>query len=575
MFNYAKHVSPKSTPQSEKIPSSTQVPNSAGGHAWEVDDWVKLDRFLILGTEGGSYYASERSMTVKGAENVERLMKLDGPRVVARTVEISQAGRAPKNDPAIFVLALCLKHGDEKTRKAARAAVPLVCRIGTHIFQLAQSVKELGGWGRGTKSAFGGWYLSQTPEQLGMNLAKYQSRDGWSHRDLLRLAHVHPKQAFQDAMFKWAVGKVTGSDQPEVQHLGDVIRGFEQAKVIAKDSMPPLGTKNTPVDVPLTGLVARSKSVAQIVNLITAYNLPRECIPTEFLNEIDVWDALLHAGKYGMPMTAMIRNLGKMTSIGLTQPLSAGAKFVADRLCDRDALKAARVHPIQLLLALSIYRQGHGDKGSLSWTPASEIVDALDSAFYAAFDLVEPTGKRFLLALDVSGSMGQGNVAGTPLTPREASAAMALVTAKTEQRYAVVGFTSGGGGYGGRWDSGNTELTQIKAISSKSDLPSAIRAVSNLPFGGTDCSLPMIYAEKNKLEIDAFIIFTDNETWAGSIHPVQALRSYRQKMGIDAKLIVCGMIANEFSIADPSDRGMLDVVGFDTNVPVIMSDFIR
>jgi 60 kDa SS-A/Ro ribonucleoprotein len=159
-MNYAKHVSTVATPQSEPIPGTTQIPNSAGGHAWDADVWQKLDRFLVLGTEGGSYYAGERELTQKNAANLETALKLDGLRTVARIAEISDAGRAPKNDPAIFALAMALKKGDEKTRKAARAAVPKVCRIGTHIFQLAEAVKHLGGWGRSTKGAFADWYLA-------------------------------------------------------------------------------------------------------------------------------------------------------------------------------------------------------------------------------------------------------------------------------------------------------------------------------------------------------------------------------------------------------------------------------
>ena len=55
---------------------------------------------------------------------------------------------------------------------------------------------------------------------------------------------------------------------------------------------------------------------------------------------------------------------------------------------------------------------------------------------------VEPTTKRYLLAVDVSGSMGWGNCCGTTsITPRVASAAMAMVTARTEQAFEFVGFS--------------------------------------------------------------------------------------------------------------------------------------
>src|SRR5437762_1495995 len=118
-MGYLKHIiSPKRTPQSQPIPGSKQVPNSAGGFAWAVDDWTRLDRFLILGAEQGTYYISERQLTRENAEAVARCIETDGPRTIQRIVEVSEAGRAPKNDPAIFALALSAALGDAATKRA-------------------------------------------------------------------------------------------------------------------------------------------------------------------------------------------------------------------------------------------------------------------------------------------------------------------------------------------------------------------------------------------------------------------------------------------------------------------------
>lgn len=90
-----------------------------------------------------------------------------------------------------------------------------------------------------------------------------------------------------------------------------------------------------------------------------------------------------------------------------------------------------------LLLAFGIYKGGHGFRGSLKCTPQRCVLDALVEAFYLAFDAIEPTGKRILLALDVSASMTGGVIGGAPgVTPRIASAAMAMVTARTIKRVA-------------------------------------------------------------------------------------------------------------------------------------------
>jgi 60 kDa SS-A/Ro ribonucleoprotein len=263
-------------------------------------------------------------------------------------------------------------------------------------------------------------------------------------------------------------------------------------------------------------------------------------------------------------MTALIRNLATLTRVGVIAPGSDGTRRAVTQLGDAERIRRARVHPIALLAALRAYASGRGIRGRNTWSPVRDIVDALDGAFYSAFGNVEPAGTRLLLALDVSASMAWGSVAGVPgLTPRDASAALALVTAATEQRYEIVGLTSGKRG-----------LTPL-AISPRQRLDDAVRAVSNLPFGGTDVALPMLYAQAKGREIDTFVVYTDSETWAGDIHPSQALREYRRASGIEARLVVVGMVSNGFSIADPADRGMLDVVGFDLATPQLISDFAR
>jgi 60 kDa SS-A/Ro ribonucleoprotein len=551
-MSYLKRIRTRRPPQSAPIAGSGQVPNSAGGFAWSVDDWTRLRRFLILGSEGGSYYAKELELTRKNAQAVERCLAEDGPRAVEEIVRVSDEGRAPKNDPAIFSLAMAAGLGDEPTRKAALEALPQVSRTGTHLFQFATFVEGFRGWGRSLRRAVGRWYAAQPVDRIAYQAVKYRQREGLTHRDLLRLAHPaeqvssgNPTLDVSDEharLFEWIVRG------DETDGLPRVVEGYVRAQAAEKP--------------------------AESGALIREFGLPREGVRTEHLASPEVWEALLE----DMPMTAMIRNLATMTRVGVLAPRSAGTKKVVEQLGDADRIRRARVHPIAVLAALRTYAEGRGARGRHEWKPVGKVVDALDAAFYTAFGNVEPSGVRLLLALDVSGSMTYDTVAGVPgLSPRDASAALALVTAATEPDYEVVGFFAGKGGWKSRtkrlWDA-EQGLTPL-AISPRQRLDDVVKTVSNLPFGGTDCALPMLYAQAQELEIDAFAIYTDSETWAGNIHPAQALQDYRQASGIDARLVVVGMVSNGFSIADPADPGMLDVVGFDTATPQLISDFAR
>ncbi len=275
-------------------------------------------------------------------------------------------------------------------------------------------------------------------------------------------------------------------------------------------------------------------------------------------------------------LTALVRNLGNMTRIGAIGPLSSAERLVVARLNDETAIRKSRLHPFAILQAMRVYAAGRAVRGANAWTPSQPVLDALDGAFYKAFANVVPTGKRHLIGLDVSGSMGDAYI-GSVLSARDASAALALVTMAVEERVHVAGFTSAGHAsrlFGGKWGGGQAALTPL-AISPRQRLTDAIKVVTDLPFGGTDCALPMLYALEKRIKVDVFTVITDNETWAGSVHPVEALRTYRKKTGIAAKLIVVGMTSTGFSIADPNDAGMLDVVGFDAAAPAVMADFAR
>lgn len=529
MQNFLKHFSLRVTPQASPIPGAGQVPNDAGGFVWQVSDWARLDRFLVLGTEGGTFYVGERPLTVANAEAVCRVLDEDGLRAIARVVEVSRSGRAPKNDAALFVLAMASTLGNAETRNAALAALGEVARTGTHLFHFLTYVEGIRGWGRALRRAVAGWYNAKTPEALAYQLVKYPSRDGWSHRDALRLSHPRPATAAHGALYKY-VTQPSKADEAIGEAGVRLLEAVREAQA--------------------------ATDVETIVKLVRDERLPREVLPTEWLKQAAVWEALLA----DMPMEAMVRNLATMTRVGLLAPGSAAAKVVVERLTDGERIRKARLHPVKLLAALTTYQAGRGvrSRGD-GWVPLPQVVDALDAAFYLAFGNVEPSGKRLVLGLDVSGSMGCGSVAGVAgLTPLLASAAIALVTAATERDAELMAFSD--------------KLVPV-TLSPRQRLDDVVKAMARIPMGGTDCALPMRWALEKRVDADAFMVFTDNETWFGAIHPAQALRQYREKRVANAKLAVVGMTATGFTIADPRDAGMLDVVGFDTATPQLLADF--
>lgn len=179
--------------------SEKQVPNSESGYVWHVTDMNRLQRFLCFGSEGGTYYIKEQKLGFGNAEALIRLIEEGrGCEVVQEIKTFSQEGRAAKQEPLLFALAICSQCSDAKTKQAAFKAVPEVCCIPTHLFTFIQFKKDLkegmkcGMWGRALRKAVADWYNGKNGMALALAVTKYKQRSGWSHKDLLRLSHLKP-----------------------------------------------------------------------------------------------------------------------------------------------------------------------------------------------------------------------------------------------------------------------------------------------------------------------------------------------------------------------------------------------
>lgn len=523
-FRYGGHLRRQtSTPQIVPIPGreAEMSVNDAGGFAFDISDWDRLRRFLILGTEGGTYYTGERELTIANVSVVDRCLAINGERVVNEIIAVSETGKAPKNDPAILALAIASKRGDDPTRKAAFEALSRVCRTGTHVFQFAEFTEALGGWGRGARRAVGSWYLDKDPGSLALQVVKYRQRGGWTHADLLRLSHPRPVGPVADVL-ALAAGKPNGNTLPAIAE------GYLAA--------------------------SSATSAEQTARLITEYGLPRECVRSEHLSQPVVLEALLEH----MPMMAMLRNLGVMSAAGVISPFSDATDRVLRAIGDSDRLKRARIHPMAIFLALTTYAAGHGARGRGTWTPVQQVVDALDAAFYDSMTNVAPTNRRLLLAVDVSGSMRQ-MVSGTTVSAASAAAAMALIVSRTEPHHFVLGV--------------NTAPVELR-ISPTMRLDTAMAVVDRSIKGGTDLSVPARWLTSEHIDVDAVVTMTDSETWAGRQHPSQALDVYRKRVGHEVRNVVAAMTATGHSIGDVADPLTLQCVGLDATLPEIIRSFV-
>ncbi|MFI6322019.1 TROVE domain-containing protein [Nonomuraea sp. NPDC050556] len=517
------------TPQTLPI-RPDQIMNAAGGYGYAKDLWTQLQDFLILGTTGGTYYVDQDDLTRKNATVLFDALAEDGPRVVALLTEASN-GRAPKNRPALFALAAAYAEGDADTRQAAKLALPRVARTTDHLSTFFGYYKNLGGKptergiaptiGRSLRTAIGSWFLYGDADDVAFKACKAMQRrtpmgETFSLRDALRIAHPVPDDERRKALFGWIAGNVTDD---EARRALPAIDRFLSAKAVVHR--------------------------AQAVRLVTEKRVPWEFLPDAMLTDPRVWAALIDT----IGPNALLRNLARMTSIGTLKPLKPATRRAAERL--RGDL--GRVHPMDVFLAMRVYAAGE---------PVPEIMDALEEAYENSFGTVEPSGRRLLVAVDSSGSMSftQVTLGGVPVgTVYEVACAMAVMLARIE--------------------GDNVHLIDVDTIVHPSRVTrrTSLREIASWQpsGGGTDLSLPFTWARKERLDVDGVVVFTDNETWAGTRHPSQALTTYRREVNQDTRVVVASLTPMGHTIGDPKDAGVLNVAGLDASLPMIVNAYIR
>lgn len=601
---------------------SAMIPNRGGGFCFKVSDKTLVERILILGI-GDGYYSSAASNTQEAVNAIKTMLQEGKSRIVLDVLkDVYTNNRAAKLDPTFVVLALLCHDSHLETRREACEIVSSLSTFShlctflkyyiasgkpktTSEISTTSTSNSSGCWGRLMKKTLANWVKKYNSHDLLYQVFKYLSRDGWTFRDVLRCIHIKPTKLPIEVQMSLKV----------ISKYGDKNINSEEAFNNAID----FGRANniSSVDIEYIEGIKFMKTCAetvdiipQMVEMIQKHNFTHEFVPKWALKEKEIWVALLldRNNHIKMPMTALIRNLGVMTSRGVFDDPTIVDQIVS-LLNNHDAIKRSRIHPATLTIAWKQYEQGRGEKGKNTWTPVKQIVDALEKAIYLSFGNVEPTNKKILHAFDASGSMTCPMTVLPCMTSAEAVALLGLICSKSEQSSTqqYVLFSNNNI----QSHSYNVSSTGLRPISFRpnSSLKDAARVVQISDWGTTNCSLPIddkIKLFKQQYETlanvdkilfqnalrdndqvllssirdsfgiffpEVFVIYTDNDVNSGR-HPALALKEYRELTGILAKFAVVATTASKTSIADPKDAFMLDFVGFDASLPQLLRDFI-
>ena len=457
---FTKFFSPAGDlPQDRPLPG--EVANSAGGFAWAVDDWARLDRFLVLGSEGGTYYVAERALTL---ENAERSSGASPPTACVRSRGSSRCRRQAARRRTIRRSSRSRWRRSSATSRRARRRSRRCrgsCRTGTHLMHFAEYVQRLRRLG--PRHARGDRRLVQRQarrRRSRIQLVKYQARDGWSTATCCASRTRARRRRRTTGCSRGSGRRAAGGRVATIRQLA-LVAAFEARE-------------------------ARATTVAESSTLV------RGARAAARVRADRVADASRPSGRRCSTTcrsTAMIRNLATMTRVGLLHAeLGRRPRAIVARLGDATRIaKRARCTRSRCCRRSMTYQRGAACAATARGRRSRRSSTRSTRAFYASVRRVEPTGKRTLLALDVSGSMASGAVAGVPgLTPRVASAAMALVTADRAETAVTRAWRFAERG------------RRARHLSPRQRLDDVLGRSSGLPFGGTDCALPMLWAREHR-----------------------------------------------------------------------------
>ena len=567
-------------------------------------------RMLILGSRANKYDQRTKNLSSDDIAFIETQIKAGhGEEILSITRDVYNESRAPKLETTLMVLALLSKAEDLRVRKMALELVATLRTLSqvyswknyhSGILNPTTGTKTKG-FGRAVKREISSWVLKKSAKDLAYQVTKYMAREGWSFKNILQCTHTSTNTG-DDRVFAVTAGAGAATDAAKTQvkskknkrvsnHnvqatemdlvLRYVVNGFDAMETLAKKSN--LVSEDS-VYVYLKA-IHKAKHFASydkesLLEVIYKHKLTREQVPTWALKDTELLTALLtdkNQTKVTMPLTALLRNLGSMTSHGVFDNEQL-VQIVLTHLVHPNTIAYSRIHPVSVLTAWFTYRNGKGNKGHNVWFPNQQIVKILEEMFYLSFKNVEPTGKRICFLIDCSGSMcGQSLCEG--VTNAEAAALLAMIfsrsdtSAEESPNHSFYLFTSNQRYASGRHTTGLTDVTDV--IDAAAPLDTVLNAVQRSDWGTTDISMGILDALKFKRKYDAFVVITDNDVNSG-IKPADAMRNYRSGLKLPhAKLVVVATQGSDITIADPDDKYMMDMCGFDSHGPKILQDFIR
>ncbi len=490
----------------------TDTINEAGGTAYKLSPKAALAQYAATGCFSNTFYTDAGEQL----EKVLALTKELDAEFIAKTAIYSREKGFMKDMPALLLAVL-----STKDKAIFEKTFPRVIDNGKMLRNFVQIMRS-GATGRKSlgslpKRMVREWFETRKSEQI----FKQSVGQSPSFADVLKMVHPKPKDAEKEALYGWFIGRDVDANK-----LPEIVQRFEKFK-----SGDALEVPNVPFQM-LTALPISTKEWTQI------------------------------ARNAAWQMTRM--NLNTFQRHGVFKDAEM-VEMIANRLCDREAIRRAKVFPYQLL---SAYKMAEANAEI-----PRQITEALQDAMEIATENVPDLSGKIYVFPDVSGSMrspvtGFRSGATSAVRCIDAAALVAACVLRKNPTAEVIPFES--------------NVVKI-ALNPRDSIMTNAQKLANLPAGGTNCSAPLRELNRHGSNGDVLIYISDNESWIDTPHygrfggsGTETMKQWNEfKTRNPQAKLVCIDIQPYANTQTKERADILNIGGFSDQVFTLVSEFAK
>lgn len=504
------------------VSRNTPVPNTvneAGGQAYSLSDKAALAQFAVTGCFNNTYYVNADDQL----KQVEQLASKCDSQFIAKLAVYARQNGKMKDMPAYLLAVLAARQENGLLRKV----FPRVCNNSKMLFNFTQIIRSgaVGrrSFGTAVKRLIQEWITSKNDKGLFLSSVGHSDP---SLADVIKMVHPRPVNPTQQNMFSYLLGREYNKSL-----LPEDVQVFEALK---------RGETNTVPDLPFQVLTNCNMSEAQ-------------------------WKSVAR----NMPWNTLRMNLGQLNRKGIFTDNKL-VNELANKLEDPNEVRRNNVFPYQLLTTYN----------NTTDVP-QRLSNALQAAMEVAVENVPNLPGQTMVAIDVSGSMGspvtgsRGSVS-TATRCVDVAALIACALLRKNKETIVLAFDCAGMGYYRRQTSTHDGI-YVPNINPFDGVMTNASKLAQYGGGGTDCSLPFAWLNKQRVKVDNIILVSDNESWAGYGGRGGACAEWCKYSGShkNAKLVNIDIQAYATTQVPDMDSKVMNIGGFSDAVFTVLEEFFK